>query len=163
MTNSVVYRPYDSFHVRPVMDTDELLARLKEKGVRNVDMARALNLPESRIPEIKDKRRALKLDEAAKLARAFALEPTQEASPLPIPILRLVVQYVGLAFGARLEGRERLIAELTEDLRAFSSFASDPKVRSSIEAAETFFQAMRLRRPAAEEEDLQGSDPRLAN
>jgi hypothetical protein len=163
MTNLVVYGGYDSPHPGRVMDTDQLLMRLQEKGVRNVDIARALGLPESRIPEIKKRTRALKLDEAAKLVQAFRLEQTQEAPPLHPSVLRLAVQYVAVSLGVPLEGRERQIEELSEDLRAFSAFVSDPKVRSSVEAAEGFFQAMRLRRPATGEAARQGSDPGLPN
>jgi len=54
---------------------------------------------------------------------------------------------------------EPALQELAEDLRAFSVFAANPKVRQSVEAAEGFFQALQLRRPEAEEEARQGSDP----
>src|SRR5213596_2430200 len=57
-----------------VIDTDALLSQLKARGIRNVDIARVLGLPDSRVPEIRDKRRALKLDEGAKLVQAFGLE-----------------------------------------------------------------------------------------
>lgn len=145
------------------MDTDELLARLQAKGVRNVDMARALDLPESRIPEIKKKTRSLKLDEAAKLVRAFGLEQAGEAIPLHPAVLRLVVLYVATSLGAPVDGREHQIAELSEDLRAFSEYVSDPRVRQSIEAAEGFFQAMRLRRPGAESAGQPENDPHPTN
>jgi hypothetical protein len=140
-----------------VLDTDELLGRLKARGVRNIEIARVLDLPDSRIPEIRDKRRALKLDEAVKLVRAFALESSQEADPLPTPILRLLVRYIGERLGARAENGR--LSELTEDVRAFAEFVADPKVRSNLVAAEAFFQAMRLRRPASEEAAPPQSDP----
>jgi hypothetical protein len=46
------------------------------------------------------------------------------------------------------------LEELSEDLRAFSEFVADPKVRRSLEAAESFFQAMRFRRPKVAKEAL---------
>jgi hypothetical protein len=143
-----------------VLDTDQLLARLEEKGVRNVDIARALGLPDSRVPEIKRKERALKLDEAVKLVRAFGLEQGQTVAPLPPAVSRLVVRYVAESLGASPEDEH--LADLAEDLRAFSEFVADPKVRRSLEAAESFFQAMRLRRPRAEREAAPQSDPHRA-
>ena len=146
-----------------MFDTDELLARLKAKGVKNVEIARALDLPDSRVPEIKDKRRTLKLDEAVKLVRAFGLEQDQAALPLPPQVIRLLVRYVAMQIGAPLEQDDPRLEELTADLRAFSAFVADPKVRRSIEAAEGFFEAMRLRRPIAEPEARQGTDPQNAH
>lgn len=146
-----------------VLDTDELLDRLKDKGVRNVDIARVLGLPDSRVPEIRDKRRALKLDEGAKLVRAFGLEPSPEAAPLPAPILRLAVRYLAAELGHSAEEDDRRLEELIADIQAFSEFAADPKVRRSIEAAEGFFQAMRLRRRARPEEAPPRNDPHPAH
>ena len=142
-----------------MFDTDELLARLEAKKVRNVDIARALGLPDSRVPEIRDRRRALKLDEAVKLVRAFGLEQEVTVSPLPAPILRLVVQYVAAALGVAQERTQGRVEDLTEDLRAFAEFVADPKVRRSLDAAEAFFRAMELRRPSAESAARQENDP----
>jgi hypothetical protein len=142
-----------------MLDTDALLEKLDEKKIRNIDIARVLGLPDSRVPEIKQRTRALKLDEAARLVQAFELEPDRGATPLPPSVLRLVVQYVAVRMGVP-EGRiHGLSDEVTEDLRAFSEFVSDPKVRRSIEAAEGFFRAMLLRRPDAESEAQPGTDP----
>lgn len=142
-----------------MFDTDELLARLEQMGVRNVDIARALGLPDSRVPEIKRKDRALKLDEAVKLVRAFGLEQDQAALALPVSVLRLLVRYIARELDVPLEGKEDHLEDLVADLRAFSAFVADPKVRSSVEAAEGFFQAMRLRRPRAASATRKGSDP----
>lgn len=139
------------------MDTDQLLARLKEKGVRNVEIARAIGLPDSRIPEIRDKRRAIKLDEAAKLVRAFELEQAQVAAPLPASVLRLIVRHIARKIGA--QPQDRTVDDLAEDLRAFSVFVADPKVRGSIAAAETFFQALQLRNPDSLEATPPENDP----
>lgn len=133
-----------------MMDTAELLARLEARGVRNVEIARTLDLPDSRVPEIKDRRRALKLDEAAKLVQAFGLEPDRAAPPLPPSVLRLVVRYIADELGVDIRGQEAHLSEIAEDVRAFAEFVADPKVRESTEAAETFFRAMKLRRPGAE-------------
>lgn len=156
MTNSVVYHLADLRHPIRVMDTDELLARLKAKGIKNVEIARALGLPESRIPEIKKKTRAVKLDEAATLVRAFRLEQTPEAEPLPESVLRLLVRHVARRLDAPVA--DALLLDLAKDLRAFSVFAANPKVRGSVEAAEGFFQALQLR-PEAPSEDQPENDP----
>jgi hypothetical protein len=142
-----------------MLDTTELLARLEAKGVRNVDMAKVLGLPDSRIPEIRDRRRALKLDEAAKLVRAFELEPDSPAVALPKGILRLTVQHVASRLGVDLEKNRAVLNDVTQDLRAFSEYVADPKVRRSIDAAEGFFRAMALRRPATATEGQSENDP----
>lgn len=155
-TNCVVEAGYDSIKSEAVFDTDELLSRLEQRGVRNIEIAKVLGLPDSRVPEIRRKARALKLDEAAKLVRAFGLEQDQEAQPLPLPILRLAVAHISRRLGVAL--REEQVADLAEDLRAFSVFAANPKVRGSIEAAEGFFQALQIRRPEPEEAAPRGND-----
>lgn len=139
------------------MTTDELLAALDERGIRNVDIARALGLPDSRIPEIRQRKRALKLDEGAALIRAFGLE--KPVQPLPTAIVRLLVRYVAQELG--LHPEERKLQDLTKDVRAFAEFVADPKVRESLVAVESFFQAMRLRRPAPESKVRSGTDPDL--
>jgi hypothetical protein len=149
-------------HRTTVLDTEELLARLQEKGIRNVDIAKVLGLPDSRVPEIRDRRRSLKLDEGAKLARAFGLEPGQSADPIPLPILRLVVRYVAEELGLA-QGDDRQLEELTADVQAFSEFVAEPKVRRSLDAAEGFFQAMRIRRRATAPAAPSGTDPRHAH
>lgn len=131
-----------------VLNTDELLQALENKGIRNVDIARALNLPDSRIPMIKKRTRALKLDEAVKLVQVFGLRSDERAAPLPVPVLRLIVQYIVSELGLKIDAEsEPRVEDLLKDVQAFSEFAAEPKVRSSVEAAEGFFRAMRLRRP----------------
>jgi hypothetical protein len=144
-----------------MLTTDELLARLEQKKIRNIDIARALGLPDSRVPEIRTKRRRLTLDEGAKLAQAFALEQTPPAHPIPPSIARLVVRYI--ATELRADQDEAKLEEIAEDVRAFSAFVADPNIRSSIQAAETFFQAMRLRRLQPEEAAPPGTDPARAD
>jgi hypothetical protein len=142
-----------------MFDTDELLARLHQKGVKNIEIARALGLPDSRVPEIKRKDRALKLDEAVKLVRAFELEQDQAAAPLPDPVLRLLVRYIASELAVPLEANEARLEELTADVQAFSEFVADPKVRRSVDAAEGFFRAMHLRRPKSGAITPPGNDP----
>lgn len=144
-----------------VLDTDELLARLDARGIRNIDIAKALGLPDSRVPEIKQRKRALKLDEGVKLIRTFGLEQDPPVPPLDGPVLRLAVRYIAEELGASVENGQ--LQELIEDVRAFSSFVADPSIRRSVEAAEGFFQALRLRRPESEREAQPGSDPVRSN
>jgi hypothetical protein len=133
-----------------VLTTHELLRRLGDRGIKNADVARALNVTPSRVTEMYKGGRAIKLDEAAKLVQAFGLEeePSPRVAPVPPQIAQLIVQYVAAELGVDLEQNAALIAELSEDVRAFAEFVTDPRVRESIDAATAFFQAMRLRRPA---------------
>jgi hypothetical protein len=138
-----------------VLTTVELLSRLEEKGVKNADIARALNVTPSRITEMKKGERAIKLDEAAKLVARFDLEspPAQRVAPIPAPVSRLIVRYVAEELGCRAE--ENHLQDIAEDVRAFAEFVADPSARGSIEMAEMFFQAMRLRRSTVEAEGQQ--------
>ena len=160
ITNCGVAPSYGLRQSGRVLNSTQLLARLEEKKVRNVDIARALGLPDSRIPEIKRKQRKLTLDEGARLVEAFGLEPSQLQVPLPHSIVRLVVRYIALELAA--QPSEARIEEIATVVRAFSEFVSDPKHRSSVEAAEAFFEAMRLMRPPPAEEARQETDPDLA-
>jgi hypothetical protein len=159
VTEWVVESSYDLRQPNSMFDTDELLSRLKEKGVKNIEIARALGLPDSRVPEIKRKDRRLTLDEGVKLVRAFGLEQDQAAAPLPGPALRLLIRYVARVLEVPLEEDDPRLEELTGVLQAFSVFVADPKVRRSIEAAEGFFEAMRLHRPKPAAKARQGNDP----
>lgn len=159
ITKWVVEKSYGFPQSEAMFDTEELLARLDQKKIKNIDMARALGLPDSRIPEIKRRERALKLDEAVKLVRAFGLEQDQAAPPIPAPVLRLLVRYIASELSVPLEGNEARLEELTADVRAFGEFVVDPKVRRSVDAAEGFFRAMHLRRPKVAAEDPQGNGP----
>jgi transcriptional regulator with XRE-family HTH domain len=160
--NSVIYP--NGFPAQPniVFTTGELLARLDERGVKNAAIARALNVSPSRVTEIKKGERRLQLDEAAKLVVAFELEsPPSPARVVPLSgrVTRLLVEYVALELGCDPVLNQARIDELTKDVRAFAAHVADPKARDSEELAETFFQALRLRRLASEEEVPEGSDP----
>jgi transcriptional regulator with XRE-family HTH domain len=156
----VIYPLAPLAHGNPMLTTGELLARLGQKGIKNHQIAKALDVSPSRVTEMWKGERAIKLDEAAKLVAEFQLDealPSPRVSPLPAPIARLVVAYVAAELG--LERANPLqVAEIAEDVRAFAEFVSDPAVRESIDAAETFFQAMRLRRPRPEKADPPGID-----
>jgi hypothetical protein len=161
LTNCGVEFSYETHNQGCMLDTEQLLARLKERSIRNVDIARVLKLPDSRIPEIRDGRRALKLDEGAKLVRAFGLEQEAEVPPVPVSILRLAVRHVARRLAA--EPADAVLDDLAADLRAFSQFAADPAIRNSVEAAEGFFRALQARPSGREEEAPQGSDPARAH
>lgn len=135
-----------------MINTAQLIASLRERKIRNIDVARVLDIQPSRVTEIYNGDRVVKLDEAAKLVEAFGLETLPSPaplSPLPVPITRLIVRYVLAEVGGKADDQK--IEELSEDLRAFGQFVADPAVRESIQAGENFFQAMRLRRPAHEQ------------
>jgi transcriptional regulator with XRE-family HTH domain len=153
--NSVIYGIGSLRQPKRVLTTGELIARLDEKRVKNADIARALNVSPSRVTDIKKGERRLQLDEAAKLVVAFGLEspPSPErVVPLSARVTRLLVEYVALELGCDPETNQGRIDELTKDVRAFAAHVADPQVRDSEALAETFFQALRLRRLASEEE-----------
>lgn len=161
----VIYGCKPLGHYDKVLDTAELLTRLDEKGIRPTDIAKVLGVSPSRVTEIKKGQRSVKLDEAVKLVAAFDLElpPVQRVPPLPAPIARLVVQYVAMELNCDLSANQERIADLSEDVRAFAEFVTDPKVRGSVEGAEAFFRAMQLRRPREAEEGPPGTSPEQAH
>lgn len=132
-----------------VLDTQELIARLEARGVKNREVARVLGINDSRVTEIKKGQRSVKLDEAAKLVKEFRLDEGPKLVPLPPAIWRLVGHHIVATLGLSLEQDDPRLTELLADLEAFSRFVSDPQVRESIEAAEGFFRAMQLRPGAA--------------
>jgi predicted XRE-type DNA-binding protein len=143
----------------------DLLARLEallgEKKISQADIARAIDIHPSGVTSLlKPGGRKLKLDEAVKLVEAFDLEspPSQRVPPLSGRISRLIVMYVAGELGVSQESHREQLEELAEDVRAFAELVADPKYRDSVEAAEAFFQAMRLRRPKPGQADPQGSD-----
>lgn len=151
----VIYPPSGFVQPRVVLTTQELLRRLVDRGVKNADIARTLNITPSRVTEMHKGLRAIKLDEAAKLVEAYNLEqePAPRVSPLPASIARLIVLYVAAELGVDLQAQAPLVRELSEDVRAFAEFVADPQVRESTDAAAAFFQALRLRRSVSESAD----------
>ena len=135
------------------MTGEQILARLDDAGIRKSQIARTLGIPDSRVAELYGGRRLLKLDEAVKLVEAYNLEEKVAPgaiSPLTIPIARLLVQYVAQAVGKPLLAESPQVSELAGDLRAFSVFLSDPRVRDSIQAAEGFLHGIQLRKKGQE-------------
>lgn len=125
-----------------MLAASELLALLEARGITRADIGRVLKLPSSRISEMYNGRRRLQLDEAKKLVEAFRVD--ESAEPLSVPIARLLVLYAAEALEAPLSPDDRRVEELARDFRAFSEFATDPRVRSSQEAVAAFFQGLRL-------------------
>lgn len=165
ISDCVIYPGAAVRQYRAMLTTAELLARLDERGVKNSQIARALDLTPSRITELRKGERALKHDEAVRLVEAFDLEsePNHRPTPLPAPVSRLIVRYLAAELGVPLPEADKRLLELSEDVRAFAEFVTDPKVRQSVEAAEAFFQAMRLRRPTVPTGGPGRIDPELAN
>jgi hypothetical protein len=139
-----------------VLNSAQLLARLTDRGVKNVQIARALAIPESRVTEMRSGKRRIKLDEAAKLVDAFELETEGgEITPLTTPIARLLVLH--LADSLDVDIPEPKLSELAADFRVFSTFVSNPRVRDSVDAAGAFLQGVRLRKQVPAEP---GASPR---
>jgi hypothetical protein len=152
-TNYGLETRYDSVQLSVVFTKSELLAALDAKKVSNVEIQKVLGLPSSRVSEIlratpgKEtdlKPRELTYDEGVRLAQAFLPELNRLAPPLPVPVLRLLVLHIARALDC--PASEEQVGELAEDLRAFSEYASDPRVRGNAEASEAFFRALQLRR-----------------
>lgn len=146
-----------------MMDTGELLSAIDARGIRNRDIVRVLGVDPARVTEMRKGKRRILLDEAAKLSREFELESDPRVVPLPQSVNRLLVRHVAATLGCLPEGDDPRLAELAEDLRAFSVFVTDPKVRQSVDAAETFFQAMTLRHRERPIEGPQETDPAPAH
>jgi hypothetical protein len=149
-------------HPPPMLRQAELLEKVRATGASNAEIATALKIHPSQVTRLfaaEGKPRKLALDEAAILVEAFELEQVPEVEPLPLSMLRLVVQFVAMELGVPARRVQEKQAELTEVLRAFSEFVADPKVRHSLDQAEGFFRAIALVRPQAESEAQPENDP----
>lgn len=159
ITHSIVADDLFRVHSSGVITREQLLARLNAKvkagELKNVDIAKALDLPDSRIPALLRGERRIYFDEATRLVEAFELE--QGRTRLASSVMRLAVRHVAGALKA--DSDEAQVANLAEDLRAFFEYVADPKVQDNLTAVEAFFQAMRLRRPSSQEETPPESDP----
>ena len=135
-----------------MLNEEQIIARLDDAGVRKAAIAKTLGIPDSRVAEIYGGRRKLKLEEAIKLVETYKLEdaPQDAISPIPLPVARLLVLYVAKAVGAQLAADSPLTSELAGDIRAFAVFASDRRVRDSLQSAEGFLQGIQARRLASE-------------
>lgn len=145
---------------RVVLRTADLLRILEERGIPKTEIAAVLNIGKSRVTELFKGDRALKLDEAATLVERYDLESGLDpsAAPLPVSIYQLAIRYIAGELGVS-DPDPPLLHDLALDVRAFVAHVRDPRVRDSIEAAEQFFRAMRLRRPGQQSEDRLESDP----
>jgi Mn-dependent DtxR family transcriptional regulator len=143
--------PANYRHLPDMIGSGELLARLKEVGARPTEIARAMGVAPSRVTELYNGTRQLKLDEAVKLVDAFKIEDgASRLNPVSTPIARLIVLHLAHSLGSAVDDSE--VTELAEDLRAFSAFATNPRMRESLDAVEAFFESLRLRRQAALED-----------
>lgn len=135
---------FDAPHAenRRMLSADELLAALRERGVKNAEIAELLDLPSSRVSELFSGKRRLQLDEAKKLVERYQLE--DRVNPLSLPIARLLVLYGADALDVDIAPDDPRVEELARDFRAFSMFANDPRVRESEEVVQAFFQGLRL-------------------
>jgi hypothetical protein len=140
----------------------ELLQTLEREHIKYARVAEALDLPSSRVTEIfraikpSDGKpvRELTYDEGVKLIRAFGLDDSPKAEPLPLSILQLIARHVALKLQAPTT--EDQIAEIAKDLRAFSEYAANRQ--RTVEAAEGFLDAL-FRRPANDTGVPPESDP----
>jgi antitoxin component HigA of HigAB toxin-antitoxin module len=134
----------DSAQSNPMLSTDELLRLLAERGVRKAAIARVLGIDPAGVTRLYSGDRGLYLDEARKLVDAFKLPVDSATPPLTTPIARLLVLHGAETLGVAISPDDPRVQELALDFRAFSMFATDPRVRESTSAVEGFFQGLRL-------------------
>jgi antitoxin component HigA of HigAB toxin-antitoxin module len=134
----------DSAQSSPMLSTSELLSLLSDRGIKKAAIARVLGIDPAGVTRLYSGERGLYLDEARKLVDAFKLPVDSAPPPLTIPIARLLVLHGAEALGAELSPDDPRVQELAQDFRAFSMFATDPRVRESTSAVEGFFQGLRL-------------------
>lgn len=164
--NRDIYRALVVEQITTMMSTEEILDQLQRKWnageITKKQIAETAQIGQNRVSELfgSGSGRRLLHDEAVRLVARFGLEqpPVQRVPPVSPRIHRLVVRYVAAELGVDLEQRQAQVEELAEDVRAFGELLLDPKYRDSPELAETFFQAMRLRRPKPETADQQEND-----
>jgi plasmid maintenance system antidote protein VapI len=164
--NRAIYRALVAEQTIEMISTGEILAELQKKldakTITKTQIAKVAGIGNNRVSELfgSGTGRRLLHDEAVKLVEGFGLERSeiQRLPPVSPRINRLVVQYIAAELGVSLEDHQEQLAEIAEDVRAFGELLLDPKYRDSPEMAETFFQAMRLRRPAPGRADPLGND-----
>lgn len=137
-------------HLPDMIGSGELLARLKEANIKPVQIARAMGVAPSRVTELYNGTRQLKLDEAVKLVGAFQIdESPARITPLTIPVARLVVRH--LARSLRTDVDDSEVTTLAEGLRAFFLFVANPHVRERLDAIEGFLESLEIQRQVREE------------
>lgn len=145
-----------------VFTTAELIAALRERGVRNKDIERALDYPSSRVSDMLSGKRRILLDEAAFLARHFQLEDRPPPSDLPTSIAKLAIMAIANELGSPLAPHDPRLSEIAADFRAFLRFVADPQVRDRADLVEGFLAALRMRREIPPNHDGPNPDmPRL--
>lgn len=127
-----------------MLGTTELLQILKERGVSQAKIAKALGVAPPRISEMYKGDRRLLLDEAKKLVEAFGIDDRGDISPVSEPVARLLALHAARKLSVRLAPDDPLVADLARDLRVFSEFAADPQVRGNEDAVAGFFRALEL-------------------
>jgi predicted XRE-type DNA-binding protein len=161
-----IYRALVLHQITSMLTTGEILAELQKKldakEITKTKIAEVAGIRNNRVSELfgSGTGRGLRHDEAVKLVEGFGLErpQAQPVAPVSPQIYRLVVQYVAAELGVPLTERQEQVEELAEDVRAFGELLRDPKYRDAPELAETFFQAIRLRRPTPGKANPPGND-----
>jgi hypothetical protein len=124
-----------------VFGQQELLAALhreRDAGhIRNRDVEKLLRLPSSRVTEIFEGTRQIRLDEAKRLVETFDLEQLDPSPHLHEQAARLFVRHAAKALG--VEAPPAQVQALAQDLQGFVEFATAPEVRDQIESAQEFF------------------------
>lgn len=121
----------------------DLLKLLKDRGVTQAAIGRCLGLPSPRISEMYKGERRLQLDEAKKLVESFGVDEAA-ISPLSEPVARALAIYAAETLGLQASPEDERVEELAQELRAFSEFAVDPRVRDSVESIQGFLRGLRL-------------------
>lgn len=122
-TITVVDADQSARHGIAMFGTDQLLEALAARGISQVEIARVLHLPSSRISEMYAGKRQVKLDEAKKLVDAFGLEDQPSTPPINEQIARLLILHVANQLGVSMPLPDELVQELALDFQAFSRFA----------------------------------------
>jgi hypothetical protein len=109
---------------------------LRERDIKNGQIAKALNLTPSRVTEIFAGDRRVSLDEAATLIDVFNLD--EPKIPIEVHTSRLLVMYVATQLGVALDGENPKVESLAQDMSAFAQFAADPEVRDKTDSLLAF-------------------------
>ncbi len=148
-TISVVDELSSPLHSVYMFSTAELLDELRERGVRQADMARALDLPTSRIAEMYSGKRGVRLDEAKTLVEAFGLDEGPQVPPISEQTARLLILHVANTLGQPLSPEDDRVQELALDFQAFSKFARAHLPAPSPDATSGFLYGRRTGRSPA--------------
>ena len=136
-----------------IVNTRQLLDELEERGVRNVDIAHALKLSQTRASEIRKGDRRLMFDEGMRLIEEFGLQ--EKSGQISSQVAVLAVAHIAGTLGMEIDGTR--LSDLAGDLQALIAFAADPRVSS--DALEAFSRGLLVRRqlPAEHRLPLRGN------